>query len=141
MLKNKSVISCQVKAQGREPKFVMFFLVVLYYSCFAICDLVFAQGRFVYDQGGRRNPFIPLITPDGRMVQLDTTQEKRTGDLLVEGIIYDDSGTSYAVVNSQIVKVGDQVQGYEVVKIEKNKVVLKKDNSVREIPLSKEEEE
>ncbi|MCX5697156.1 MAG: hypothetical protein NTU54_04210 [Candidatus Omnitrophica bacterium] len=112
----------------------------LCFICFLFIFAVhlFAQERFVYDRGGGRNPFIPLITPDGRMVQLDTTEVKRSGDLLVEGIIYDDSGMSYAVVNSQIVKAGDQVQGYEVVTIEKNKIIIKKDNSVKEIPLSKE---
>ena len=83
----------------------------------------------------RSNPFIPLITPDGRLVQLDAAGKKSSTDIQLEGIIYDDGGVSFAVVNSKVVKTGDQINGYEVAGIEKNKLILKKDDKTKELIL------
>ncbi|MCX5715251.1 MAG: hypothetical protein NT033_10770 [Candidatus Omnitrophica bacterium] len=131
------------KAQSKTPNAKRAVFILMFFVCLVVfvCRYVFAQERFTYDQKGKRNPFIPLITADGRLVQLDAVEDKRSDDILVEGIIYDEKGVSFAVVNSNVVKVGDRVLGFEVMAIEKNKLVLKKDDKVREVILSKEAEE
>lgn len=92
----------------------------------------------MYDSKGRRNPFIPLVAPDGRLLNLDE-DEKQKGDLIIEGIIYDKYGQSYAVVNAQVVRIGDEVGGYQVLRIEKNKVIFVKEGQAKEIELKEEE--
>lgn len=98
----------------------------------------FAQEQSVYDAKGKRNPFIPLITPEGRLLKLD--REETKSDLLLEGIIYDKHGRSFAIVNSSVVGIGDFVDDYQVLKIEQNKVILIKGGQTTEIGLNKEGE-
>jgi hypothetical protein len=109
-------------------------LFTIYHLPFTIYCL--AQEQFVYDAKGRRNPFIPLVTADGRFLALDKTEEK--DDLSIEGIIYDKEGRSFAIINGTVVGVSDKVAGYQVLKIEENKVFLIKDGQVREAGMKKE---
>lgn len=104
---------------------------VLFIFCFWLIS--FAQDSFLYNDQGKRNPFIPLLTADGRLLKLD--REDSTTGLSIEGIIYDKQGISYAIVNGQIVKVGDEVNDYRVLKIEDNKVIFIKDGQPLEIEL------
>lgn len=97
----------------------------------------FAEDDFLYNSKGRRNPFIPLVTPDGRILRLDT-QDSESG-LNLEGIIYDANSESYAIINSMIVRKGDFVGGYQIIDIQENKIIISKDNQNSEIELKKEE--
>lgn len=101
------------------------------------CASVFAQGEFKYDAKEKRNPFIPLITSEGRLLKLD--KEEAQGNLAVQGIVYDKQGRSYAIVNDSVVAIGDNIGDYRVWKIEQNKVIFIKDGQAMEIELKKEE--
>ncbi len=112
---------------------------------FGICALSFgtshlslAQDEFIYDAKGKRNPFIPLVTSDGQILKLD--KEETKGDLLIEGIIYDKQGRSYAIVNGAVSGIGDMVGDYQVLKIEERKVVFIKEGKAIEVEMHKEEE-
>jgi hypothetical protein len=98
----------------------------------------FAQEQFVYDAQGKRNPFIPLLTPDGRFLKLDKEETKGKGDLLIEGIIYDKQGRSFAIVNGSVVGVGDSVGDYRVLKVEETRVIFIKNGEPKEIEFKKE---
>ena len=103
-----------------------------------LCSVVsFAQEDFVYDAKGKRNPFIPLITSGGKLLKLDVDKSEK--NLLLEGIIYDQKGISYAIVNGEVIKTGDSILGYQVLKIENNKVLFIKEGEPLEIELEKEE--
>ncbi|MDD4938584.1 MAG: hypothetical protein PHE18_02050 [Candidatus Omnitrophica bacterium] len=95
-----------------------------------------AQERPVYDSKGKRDPFIPLVTPDGRLLRLP--DEGQSG-LALEGIIYDGQGTSYAIVNGEVVKVNDMISGYQVLGIRQNKVTFMKEGQKTEIELKEDE--
>jgi hypothetical protein len=119
-------------------KFGLSFFILLF-ACLPLRQVLsFAQEQFVYDAKGKRNPFIPLITPEGRLLKLD--KEETKSDLLLEGIIYDKHGRSFAIVNSSVVGIGDFVDDYQVLKIEQNKVILIKGGQTTEIGLNKEGE-
>ncbi|MCX5710137.1 MAG: hypothetical protein NT088_05375 [Candidatus Omnitrophica bacterium] len=107
--------------------------------CFFVflCAVALAQETFTYDAKGKRNPFIPLVTPDGRLVKLE--QEQGGRDLVIQGIIFDKHGVSYAIVNAYVVGVGDSVGDYRVLKILPNKVIFIKDGQAVEIEMTKEE--
>ena len=103
-----------------------------------VCCFSFAQGDFIYDAQGERNPFMPLVTPEGRFIKIKS--RLATEGLELEGIIYDKISMSYAIVNGLVVKVGDFVGNYQVLKIEENKVVFIKEGQPFEVELKKEGE-
>jgi len=111
-------------------------LLIFLFVTLGIWTSIFAQGEFVYDAKGKRNPFIPLVTPEGRLIKLDKQEVVSTGGLAIEGIIYDKQGRSFAIVNAQVLGVGDMAQDYQVLKIYENKVVFIKDGEPFEVELT-----
>jgi len=98
---------------------------------------VFAQGDFTYDSKGERNPFMPLVTSDGMLIKLKP--RSAAGGLDLEGIIFDNISMSYAIVNGSVVKVGDFLGDYQVLRIEEDKVIFIKEGQPFEVELEKEE--
>ncbi|MGA2775870.1 MAG: hypothetical protein ABSE81_07440 [Candidatus Omnitrophota bacterium] len=109
-------------------------LTILVLSFLFLSSILYAQGEFVYDAKGKRNPFIPLVTPDGRLLKLQ--QEEQGRGLTLSGIIYDKQGVSYAIVNGIVVGVGDRIGDYRVLKILENKIILMEDSQIVEFELS-----
>jgi len=108
----------------------------------AFGKIAFGQEGFVYDSKGKRNPFIPLVSSEGRLLKLDKRETSTgTGSLSLEGIIYDKSGRSFAIVNATVVGIGDSVGDYQVLKIYANKVIFIKDGEPLEVELIKREAE
>ena len=104
--------------------------------CILICvPDVFAQEEIIYEDKGKRDPFIALVTPDGQLINLEPA--KPGSNIVLEGIIYDEYGRSYAIINDEIVSVGDNVLDYAVFKIDEDKVILLKDNQPVEYKLKK----
>ncbi|MBU4346535.1 MAG: general secretion pathway protein GspB [Candidatus Omnitrophica bacterium] len=97
-----------------------------------ISSIGFAQEQFLYDAKGKRDPFISLVTSDGRLLKLE---QETTEGLLLEGIIYDKGGLSYAIVNGAVVKIGDKINEYQLLKIEEDKVAFIKDGQTLELEL------
>ena len=108
----------------------------------SIGETLCAQEDFVYDATGKRNPFIPLVSQEGRLLKLDKGEASLTsGSLSLEGIIYDKNGRSFAIVNATVVGIGDSVGDYQVLKIYSNKVIFIKDGEPLEVELIKREAE
>ena len=103
-----------------------------------VCGAHAQEEEFHYDSGGQRNPFMPLVSAEGRLLQLERKTEAARGDVALEGIIYDPYGVSYAIVNRLVVKIGDYVGDSQVLKIEKNKVMFIEDGQITELELKKE---
>lgn len=101
--------------------------------------LVFGQTEFVYEDKGKRNPFVPLVTPEGRLLKLDKQSITSSEGLAIEGIIYDKFGRSFAIVNTEVVGIGDSVGDYQVLKIFEDKVVFIKDGQPLEVEFNKED--
>lgn len=114
---------------------------IFLFSCilFVIVGILSAenQSQFKYDASGKRNPFIPLITSDGRLLNLDTVKSE-TG-LVLEGVIFDQSGESFALINGKVLKVGDSVDDYTVLGIDKSRVSLLKAGQLYVLETKKEE--
>ncbi|MDO8489665.1 MAG: hypothetical protein Q7S42_06135 [Candidatus Omnitrophota bacterium] len=114
------------------------FLIFLFFLLVSL-PLVFGQEEFIYNAKGKRNPFIPLVTGEGRLLKLDKQEAVSSGGLLIEGIIYDKLGRSFAIVNGEVVGIGDPVGDYQVLKIYENKVIFIKNGEPFEVELTKEE--
>ena len=98
-----------------------------------------AEETFIYDSLGKPDPFSPWVTSDGRLQILESREKKDASELSLEGIIYDKYGLSYAVVNGEVVKIGDSIDGYQILKIEEKKVIFIKEGQAVEVELKKEE--
>ncbi|MFA5198469.1 MAG: hypothetical protein WC066_04905 [Candidatus Omnitrophota bacterium] len=105
---------------------------------FLAAGFVFAGEEFSYQDKGKRNPFIPLVTPEGRLLKLDKPENAGKEGLVIEGIIYDKAGRSFAIVNSSVVGVGDTVADFQVLKILEGKVVFARNGELLEVELTKE---
>jgi len=86
---------------------------------FLICVLillfensVYAQDSFVYDDHGKRDPFVPLVSSAGMVVTYD--EDLSVNDLVLEGIVSDATGNNIAIVNGKVVKPHDQIGPYLV---------------------------
>jgi len=75
-------------------------------------NLVYAKETFVYDDHGKRDPLVPLVSSAGMVVTYD--EDLAVNDLVLEGIAADASGNNAAIVNGKVVKVHDQVGPYLV---------------------------
>jgi len=125
---SRNRISSKFRVRGLR----VFVIGILLFS--SLLSFSLAQEGYTYDSKGRRDPFIALVTPAGVLLTLDKEDVKT--DLAVEGIIYDKQGSSYAIVNSEVVRVGDSTAScYQVLKIEDKKVIFIKEGNIREVPL------
>lgn len=108
-------------------------LLVLYFGTLDF-SLAFAD-EFRYDSHGKRDPFISQATglaPGGHQIG--------HSELRLEGVIIDQKGASYAIVNSEIVKEGDLFEGYRLKRIESNRVFFEKEGDTFEVVLHQDDE-
>ena len=54
----------------------------------------------------------------------------KTTPLHLKGITIGKDKKGYAFINDEIVTIGDTIEGYQVIEIQKNKVILKRDNEL-----------
>lgn len=120
---------------GFKLKNIFLFAALVFLLATVFC---FAQEEYVYETRGERNPFVPLVNPDGSIIKVKPRQA--AGGLDLEGIIYDKISMSYAIVNGAVVKMGDFVGDYQVAKIEEDKVIFMKNGQPLEVDLKREGE-
>ena len=89
-----------------------------------------AQERFRYDDKQARDPLEPLVTPDGRILPGARGAVADVSDVVIEGIIWDTADRSVAIINGTLVRELDMVQGYQVLKIRKESVILQRGGKV-----------
>lgn len=81
--------------------------------------------EFTYNSGQKRDPFYPLVAKNGRILDLDSKLDKDKR-LNIEGIIYDEAGDSYVIVDGNIAKEGEVVREHKIISIRENEVELLK---------------
>jgi len=82
------------------------------------------EKKFVYDSHGRRDPFLPVFFNDTATVIRNLTEDLT---FVLEGIIWEQAGRSMAIINDQILGEHDKINGFEIVRVKQNEVVLSKD--------------
>jgi len=85
---------------------------IVFMLTFLIANLVYADGNFVYNDHGKRDPFVPLVSSTGMVVTYD--EDLSVNDLSLEGIVADATGNNAAIVNDKVVKVHDHIGPYVV---------------------------
>lgn len=98
--------------------FLLFFVwVCCFFNFFTLCS-VYGE-ELTYHTGDRRDPFVPLVGPDGIMML-----KGKTSDFVVEGIIFDPREGSLALINGEMYKPGDSVNEAVIIQIFKDRVLL-----------------
>lgn len=82
-----------------------------------------AEAPFIYKSGGRKDPFVPLVTKDGKLM-VTYGVISSIDDVVLEGIIYDPKAESIVVLNGLILKENDQIGSVRVERIEEDRVIL-----------------
>ena len=104
--------------------------------------LIFVVGAMAQEQKpsytyqDKRDPFVPLISSTGYLLNLEPEEDAA---LRLEGIMYDQKGDSMAIINGELVKVGESVADAVVSSIDPTKVTIIKDNQKVELELRREE--
>ncbi len=94
------------------------------------------EQQYSYKFQGKRDPFVPLISPAGYLLNLEPEDDNA---LRLEGIMYDRKGDSIAIINGELVRVGETIGDALLTSIEENKVTIIKDNQKTELELRREE--
>lgn len=115
-------------------------LIVLFVFCVTFslnAQEVSQSGAPKYEKGNKKNPFIPVITNDGQLINIE--DENKEIQFNLEGIIFDKEGKSIAIINGQILGKNDTILDAKIVEIRKDGVVYVKDGEIFVLNLKKEE--
>lgn len=115
---------------------IFYFLIFSFFLLFVSSIFSFAEEQFIYDDKFKRNPFMPLVTSDGRIIDLD---REENSEICIEGIIYSEKGPSYAIINQSVVKIDDWIGDYRIVKIDRDAVIFLKNGQIIKTEIKKEE--
>ncbi|MDP8213404.1 MAG: hypothetical protein P9X22_08995 [Candidatus Zapsychrus exili] len=136
-MRNKTVIL------NMNRMLVIFFFVaamlnILSATVFGLEDDDVIEEIFFYDDHGKRDPFLKLVSESGVIVNYN--DDFLLKDLELEGVTLSSSGNNnLAIINGKVVKVKDMVGKFEVLEIDAEFVILKKDNETFTLHLKKEE--
>jgi hypothetical protein len=111
-------------------------LVILFSMQVLIC---YAEDitSFVYEDHGKRDPFWRLISPSGTILTFES--DLLISDVALAGIISGVEGHNVAIINSAIVREGDQIGNFIVSEILLDRVILRKGEETFVLHLKKEE--
>lgn len=110
---------------------VAFFCALLYSSTLiANCE----ASKFIYDPKDSRDPFVPFITKDGKVLSMPGV----LGEIEVDGIVYDPKGVSVCVINGNVLREGEVCENFKVLKIKTDSVIVSCQKKEYEIELRKE---
>lgn len=91
---------------------------------------------FVYSDNGKRDPFMPLVTSSG--VMINTARQYTLGDLNLEGIVSGGSG-NIAIINGVVLEAGQKMGDFLIKEINNDNVILLKGAQESVLRLKKEE--
>ena len=101
------------------------------------------EGRAEYQSKGKRDPFIPLLTEGGQRIHPSGYDEQvPTGvaGLALQGIVYEKGGASYALINGEVVREGEEVEGVKVLKIDADAVTIQAEEQTHRLVIQPMEE-
>lgn len=92
-----------------------------------------------YRAKGKRDPMVPLLTAEGQRIHppgVDDEAVPGVTHLVLQGIVSDPQGESYAIVNGHIVHEQDTVEGVIVLRIQPMTVTVLVDGQRRELTMA-----
>ena len=99
----------------------------------------------LYESKGKRNPFVPLLLPDGQRItpppDADEAGPAGLSSVALQGVVYDPSGDSYVILSGQVLRENEEWEGIRILKIEANAVTIWKDGETHQLTVREPEEE
>lgn len=86
--------------------------------------VVCVTNIFAYDEHGKKDPFVPLVTKEGRFVVNTPKPETTVSDIFLEGIIFDPRGASVAIINGEVLREGESFGTVSVKQITDSFVIV-----------------
>ena len=105
-----------------NSKFVLQSILLILMSIFIAFPIYPQSYKYPYSSFRERDPFKPLVDENGQIL---IKERRHLGDFLLQGIIYSPGG-SQVVINNEVYKEGDNVEGYKVKKINAYGVIFEK---------------
>ena len=113
-------------------------LIVAFWQAGAVAaDEPAVKGDFTYSDHDKRDPFWSLLGNRGTILNFD--KDIYASDMVLEGVLLEPTGDSVAIINGNIVKIGDKVGFFIVKEIQVNMVILEKGQEIITLKLKKEE--
>lgn len=112
-------------------------LVILILFCINVCAAFAEEAPFIYDDHGQRDPLWSLVDAQGNIINYNKN-ELSLNDLILEGIMVEQSG-NIAIINGNIVNIGDRIGDFIVQEIDSFSVTLEKGQDRFVLNLKKEE--
>jgi hypothetical protein len=98
-----------------------------------------------YRPKGKRDPFVPLLTQEGRRIYPpgldDENLNGSAGTLVLQGIVFDPTEESFAIINDRLVAEQEEVEGSRVLKIEPAAVTILVDGEPQVLSIHQAREE
>lgn len=94
------------------------------------------QEAFNYDSKRKRDPFLPLVTETGQIIDLEP--KETASSLYLEGIIFDKKGESFAIINGDVFRKDEAISDYLIFDIKPREVILIRGNERIVLELDKE---
>ncbi len=113
---------------------IKFFLLIFVLSALAYGGQ--SENVFEYKSKNKRDPFLSLVTKDGRILP-GARPVSETGNIVLEGIIWDTQGKSVAIINGKLLRERDRISGVQILKIKKSSVIMQREGKVLVIELKK----
>ncbi|MCK5215094.1 MAG: hypothetical protein KAR05_07050 [Candidatus Omnitrophica bacterium] len=95
------------------------------------------KEEFVYNDHDKRDPLWPLVNASGAILNYD--KDLMVADMVLDGIMVDNTGNNVAIINGMIVNLNDKISFFIVKTINSDSVVLKKGEETVTLKLKKEE--
>jgi|GEM_PF-1596691 len=84
---------------------------------FLICGDAAAEQK-LYRSGGKRDPFVPLVTTMTKSIAI--VQVESLDNIRLEGLVYDPKKGSVAIVNGSLVREGERVGNIQLLEVRKD---------------------
>ncbi|MFH1045463.1 MAG: hypothetical protein V1727_00680 [Candidatus Omnitrophota bacterium] len=94
--------------------------------CLAFRFCVAEEDLFAYKDSGKRDPFIALVSEQGRYIA-ESGEMYSSNELRVSGILWDPEGKSSALINDQMVAEGETFYGFLIKEIRQDHVTVSRD--------------
>jgi len=120
-----------------RKKYIVIALMFCGIMCFgAVARAQEDKEKYLYKAQGKRDPFMPLITPSGYLINLEPDTDEA---LRLEGIMFDPKGDSIAIVNGELLRVGESLGEVVILDIEAEKVTVMRENETLTLELRRED--
>ena len=106
----------------KKNKLIILF--VLIWALTAVAAYASEEQAFIYNSKNKRDPFIPLVTQSGVYAPGLEMAVESVADISLEGTMIDPQGGSLAIINGQILRLGDQIGIFKIIKIEAARVIV-----------------